>query len=104
MRSSADWLHTDAEHRHLYRLALSRMFRLMGGLLKKECPSSGNGRCYWCGVPMYLEHTEGGPVYIGDLRGQHNKECPWAEVVDFKGYQTYLEGLDGAGASAEGDD
>lgn len=102
--STGDWLHSEAENRHLYRLALSRMYRLMRGLLKKECPSV-SGKCYWCGTPMYLEHIAGGPVYIGDLRGQHNKECPWAEVVDFKGYQVYLEGLDGAGAEAtEGDD
>lgn len=110
MRSNADWLNTSAEHRHLYRLALSRMYRLMRGLMKKRCPSESGrwGFCYWCGAATYMPRQatedEPEPVYIGDLRGQHDKECPWAEVVDFKGYQVYLEGLDGAAATTEGDD
>lgn len=103
MRNNADVPDRAGERGHLYRLALSRLFRLMEGLVKKDCPSSGDGRCYWCGAPMYLEHAAGGPAYIGDLRGQHNRGCPWNEVIDFKGYQLYLEGLDGAGAEKPAD-
>ena len=95
MRSS-----DDPEVRHLYRLGLSRLYRIMGGLMKKYCPSSGEARggCYWCGAELYLPMEDGSRVYIGDLRGQHNGGCPWNEVIDFMGYQTYLEGLDGASA------
>ena len=104
MKSSADVPDRTGERGHLYRLALSRLFRLMEGLLKKFCPSSGDGACYWCGAVIYIEHPEGQGerVYIGDLRGQHQRNCPWNEVIDFKGYQLYLEGLDGAGAEKPG--
>jgi hypothetical protein len=75
------------------------MHRLMVGLLLKPCPSSGNypASCYWCDAPLTME----GPIdrhYIGNMRGQHRPGCPWNEVIDWLGYQQYMEGLDGVDA------
>jgi hypothetical protein len=107
MRSSGDGreipeylrLARESEQRHVKRLALSRLWRLMNGLLEKNCPSSGDDpdTCYWCGAPIYTNFIPGGRRYVGDFRGQHKVGCPWSEVIDWLGYQTYLEGLDGAG-------
>lgn len=68
--------------RHIKRLALARLFRLMQGLQKKECPVDQWGNCYWCGAGLFWDGR-----YVGNLRGQHHAGCLWNEVIDYQ----YLE-------------
>lgn len=68
------------EHRHLKRLALARLFRLMSGLMKEPCPTTQYGLCYWCGQPLKYSDR----VWISDLREAHSPTCPWVEVIDYK--------------------
>lgn len=83
------------EHRHIKRLALARMFRLMSGLMRLPCPETKYGNCYWCGVQMHYSDR----VYIGDLRGHHQEGCPWKEVLDYKQLEDEWE-VRGGGSEA----
>jgi hypothetical protein len=71
------------ELRHLKRLATARLYRLMEGLLERDCPETPAGKCYWCRVDMHYP-LNSDRIYIGDLRGHHQPWCPWTEVLDYK--------------------
>lgn len=88
------------ETRHLKRLALSRLYRLIKGMVQKPCPETAYGCCYWCGVPLHYSER----VYIGDLLDHHRTGCPWVEVLDYR--RSFIEGDDDGGSEArvpEGD-
>lgn len=64
--------------RHFQRLGLARLFRLVTGMMKKQCPYDTRGDCYWCGAPILFVGT-----YVGDQPGTHRPNCPWNEVIDY---------------------
>lgn len=67
------------------------MFRLVTGMQRKPCPMKEDGGCYWCGAPLYYSDV----VYIGDLVGNHEQQCPWTEVLAYASLRAYLEPPEG---------
>lgn len=52
---------------------------VIGGLLRKPCPSDETGRlCYYCAVSLRADGH-----YVGHIEVVHEDDCPWKDVLAY---------------------